>query len=202
MINLSAEIIANGATYEIRNLSSIEFSGQDRGDPSLPSWGIQSNSGSLEMYDADGTIITLKKQGILANSKINIYLNIGNRKEQIGVFYIVDADKKQQGLLTKLDYKDILDSWQNIPMKQYYNPYSDNTIYLKNILNIITESSGTTLKFSNAASQQRLEQILIQYPILYEGSLWSQMTKICEASSCYIYCDNEGTPTIYYSGDT
>ena len=80
MTRLSAEINIEGTIYEISdNLINIQFSGQDRSDLTLPSWGIKSNSGSLEMYDTDESIKKASEQGLLANSPVNIYLNVGDR---------------------------------------------------------------------------------------------------------------------------
>lgn len=202
MINLSAEIIANGVTYEIRNLSSIEFSGQDRSDTTLPSWGIQSNSGSLEFNDADGEILVLHKNGHIANAKTNIYLNAGTRNEKLGSFYISDVRKKTQGFQMILDFADTLETWQNITMQKYYYPYADKNIYAKDIIDTLCERSGVELKYSDEATQTRLSTLRVFIPLLESGSLWSQMTKICELCACYIYCDNEGVPNIHYSGGT
>jgi hypothetical protein len=202
MINLSAEIIANGVTYEIRNLSSIEFSGQDRSDTTLPSWGIQSNSGSLEFNDADGEILALHKNGYIVNSKIFIYLNIGNREKQIGSFSISDIKKQTPSFQTTLEFSDVLTSWQNITMPKYYYPYADKDIYAKDIIDTLCERSGVELKYSDEATRTRLSNLRVFIPLLESGSLWSQMTKICELGACYIYCDNEGVPNIHYSGGT
>lgn len=202
MVSLSAEIIANGTTYEIRNLSSIEFSGQDRSDPSLPSWGIQSNSGSLELYDADGSILKLHKDGMLANSFVKIYLNAKNRKKQIGGFYINDANTLgEQSAKIQLDFQDLLPLWQNKQMPRYYYPYKPNIAHLKFILDAICENAGIEIKMDQK-TQTYLENMYIERPNLESASLWSQFNAICEVSFCYIYCDENGIPNIHYSGGT
>lgn len=201
MINLSAEIIANGVTYEIRNLSSIEFSGQDRSDPSLPSWGIQSNSGSLEMYDNDGIIDDLNRKGVLAKAIVDIYLNFGNNSERIGRFYIDGVKKKGQNLLINLYFSDSIAGWQDKEMPEYYFPYTNISTTLLDILNALVEKSGIQLHFSGD-TESWLGSIYISVPKIEQGSLWSQLNKICEVSSCYIYCDKNGEPNIYYGGDT
>lgn len=207
MVRLSAEIKVGEQWYEIvDNLISISFSGQDRSDPSLPSWGIKSNSGSLEMYDTDGTIGELSREGHLANSEIRIYLNVSTRKEQIGGFYIINAVKDRQTDKTKIEFQDILMSWQQISAPKYYNFYKDSkeNITLANIIDFISEKSAISNVLDNTdnITLSRIESICILHPQIEQGTLWSQMTEICEASSCYIYCDKLGVPTIYYGGDT
>lgn len=201
MVSLSAEIIASGTTYKIRNLSSIEFSGQDRSDPSLPSWGIQSNSGSLELYDNDGIIDDLNRKGVLAKAIVDIYLNFGNNSEKIGRFYIDGVEKKGQNLLINLYFSDSIAGWQNIEMPEYYSPYINISTTLLDILNALVEKSGINLSFADD-TEDWLGSINISVPKIEQGSLWSQLSKICEVSSCYIYCEKNGTPIIYYGGDT
>ena len=203
MTRLSAEINIEGTIYEISDkLTNIQFSGQDRSDPSLPSWGIKSNSGYLEMYDTDGTIEKLSQQGSLANSAINICLKINDRKEETGEFYIVTANKNKQNLMIKMGFEDILTSWQNIEMPKYHYPYGDKKIYLLNIFNEIVSRSHIKIEFADTQTRARLANIYIPHPILQEGSLWAQMSKICEVSSCYIYCNNKGIPNIHYGRGT
>lgn len=201
MIKLSAEIYVGQNTYEIsNNLISVSFSGQDRSDPLLPSWGIKSNSGYLEMFDADGTIEKLSREGSLANSEIKIYLNVGERKEQVGSFYIINAEKDRQTDKTKIDFEDVLMSWNQIQMSGYYYNYYPRNIYLYDILSDVIKNSSTTLKYFNQQTEDRLKNILIPNPTLESGSLWALATKICEVGSCYIFCDNNGIPNIYYDG--
>lgn len=205
MVSLSAEIIASGTTYKIRNLSSIEFSGQDRSDPSLPSWGIQSNSGSLEMYDADGIIITLKKQGILENSKINIYLNVGNRKEQIGVFYVSDYESEKQSPKTTIKFKDGLELWTKKQLPYYVYPYTEDSygytpIFASTLLDELRSKTNINIQYADKNTEDYLSKLQVNRPMLSSGSFWNQVNKICELSSCYICCDNMGVATIYYNG--
>ena len=198
MTRLSAEINIEGTICEISdNLINIQFSGQDRSDPTLPSWGIKSNSGSLEMYDTDESIKKASEQGLLANSPVNIYLNVGDRKEQLGGFYVVGANQDKQTHKTTIEFQDALMSWQQKQMPKYYN---FDATKVANINNII--SSITSLNVSDGNTGSRILSLFINYPQIKEGSLWSQMGKICELGSFYIYCDEYGIPTIHYSGDT
>lgn len=183
-------------------LLSVDFSGQDRSDPYLPSWGIKSNSGTLDMIDTYGVIEDMQRIGVLKNSEISIYLNANSRKHQIGGFYVGNSEKDRRTLKANVKFQDVLLTWDKQQMPEYSYPYYPRTIYLKDILNTIVESSPITLKYAEQMTEERLSSLYIPYPILDEGSLWAQMTKICEVSSCYIYCDNEGIPTIHYGGDT
>lgn len=203
MIRLSAEIYADENIYEItENLIRVQFSGQDRGDPLLPSWGIKSNSGSLEMYDTDGTLEKLSREGTLQNSQIRINLGVGSRTTPIGVFYVSGAIKDRQTSKMKIEFQDILMSWNQKQMSGYYYNYYPRTIYISQILENISKKADITLKTADEETLVRVSNILMPNPTLSSGSLWAMMSKICEASSCYIYCNELGEPTIYYGGDT
>ena len=203
MAKISADIYVDENLYEIsNNLISIRYSGQDRSDTSLPSWGIKSNSGSLEMYDTDGTIERLSNQGLLANSEIKIYLNIDNRKEQIGGFYVVGASKDRQTTKTKIEFQDVLMSWNQKQLSGYYYLYYPRTVYAKDILDAIMQKAGQTLRYADIQTQLHLGNILIPIPTLSSGSLWALANKVCEVSACYIFCDSDRIPTIHYGGGT
>lgn len=202
MSRLSVEIITVENTYEfLGDIKSLSFSGQDRSDSATPSWGIKSNSGTLEMYDNKGIIDELRSKGILANSEIKIYLNVANRKEQIGGFYVSNAYRDSQTLKTKIEFQDVLMSWQQKQMPMYFYPYSyPNTKWtLYNILETLVDESNVTIIYANDETKNILKNISIPVPKISGGTLWSQIVEICEVSSCYVYCDTNGAPTIYYN---
>lgn len=201
MIKLSAEIISNGVAYEIKNLLDISFNGQDRSDAAKPCWGIKSNSGRVEFRDDKNLINELKYNGNLSTSRINIELTVYDRKVSLGDFKVTNAYKNPQGDLTILEFEDYLITWQNVQMKRYYCPY-DQDVSIKDIIDAIISRADEYIEYANFTTENRLKNYYIAFPLIEEGSLWSQMKKICEVSSCYIYCDHRGVPNIYYGGDT
>lgn len=204
MVFLSATItLSNQNKLEIsQNLSNIEFTSRDRRDAQLPSWGIMSNSGTLEARDDNGVLKQYAKDGLLENATIDIYLNVNSRKEHKGKFVITSAEKNRLNGFVKLEFEDILKLWQTKEMPQYYYPIFPRNIYVKDILESIAEEANITINYADSATEQRLRVLSIVYPKIEEGSLWAQMTKICEVGSCYIYSDDNGVPNIYYGGGT
>jgi hypothetical protein len=150
---------------EIKNseLISVDFSGQDRSDTNLPSWGIKSNSGNLEMFDTYGIIENMRKIGALTNSAINIYLNAGSRQEQIGGFYISNMEKNRQTLKTKINFQDILLSWENIEVRSYLLNEFLEGISSYDFINKILEENDITLVYSRDGEQY------IPYPYIEGG---------------------------------
>lgn len=204
MVFLSATItLSNQNKLEIsQNLSNIEFTSRDRRDAQLPSWGIMSNSGTLEARDDNGVLKQYAKDGLLENATIDIYLNVNSRKEHKGKFVITGAEENRQTALVELEFEDVLKSWQSVQMPVYYYPYYPRQIYANDILQYIAESSGFIVNYADEQTENRLKKLYVEFPTLEEGSLWAQMTKICEVGSCYIYSDDNGVPNIYYGGGT
>ena len=203
MIRLSATINIEGNNHEIdRNLINIRFSGQDRSDSSLPSWGIKSNSGSLEMYDIDESITKAYEKGLLEKSLIDIYLNVGERKEQIGRFNVVGANRNKQTLKTTIEFQDTLVSWQDKKMPQYCEFSASVSPTIQSILSKLLTIANISVLYSNDKTAERARSLYINHAILEAGSFWAQMEKICEVGAFYIYCDEMGNARIHYSGDT
>lgn len=208
MITISAIIISQGNIYEIGDrLLKIEFSGQDRSDILKPSWGIMSNSGFLEMYDSNGIMRELHKNGLLIDSKIRIRIALKKNK-QIGEFYVSSFTNDSKTLITKIGFRDILYEWSKKAMPKYLNRSfiingSSQTFYsAKEIIDSIIKMADVSLRYQDEATKSYLQNINIPFASLSEGSLWNQMSKICEFSGCYIFCDKGGVPNIKYCGGT
>lgn len=195
-------VVSLGKTYTIsNNLLSIQFSGQDRSDPYLPSWGIKSNSGVLEMYDTKGEVQHLISEGLIWDPLIEIHFENDYRQERLGGFYIIDASHDKRTQKVKIMFQDELVSWQQKPMPKYTNSYAQE-IFLGDVLDSITSSAGVSLHYETSAKNFLKTRYKVNFPYIEAGSLWAQVDTICKASSCYVYCDESGTPTIHYGGGT
>ena len=176
------------------NLTSINFSGQDRSDTNLPSWGIKSNSGKIEFKNNSGELFkTLKSNSTIYNCNINIYINTKNSNQQIGSFYIESCENSNDFSRCSLQFKDILPNWmeEKLPIK-----------YAKSQELAYTLASNLGLKFADSKTLEYLLSIPFVFAYYEEGSKWNVATKLCEATGCYIYCNKKGEPTIKYDGAT
>jgi hypothetical protein len=46
-----------------------------------------------------------------------------------------------------------------------------------------------------------LNATVLMYPLLKEGTLWQQWTKLCEVAQLYIYIEKDGTINCIHKGD-
>lgn len=178
-----------------KEIISVNLGGQSKTDSSLPSWGIKSNSGDIELFDAYNVIENMSSKGFLENCCLNVYLDINNKKTQIGQFYISTANKSERKHQTRLEFQDVLISWQNIQMPEI--PFGQSTISAYNFLLSVMKKNRIVW---DANTESYLKKIVLSKPYLSAGSFWEMLNKICELSMSYIYCNREGTPIIKSNG--
>jgi hypothetical protein len=183
-------------SFNIKNLISLDFSGQDRSDPKLPCWGLKSNSGHFEFLDNYSFSHNIKS---IVKSPIKFYLNTEKGEEQIGEFYVSNVYKENETLKLNIEFKDILLLWEdrgniNIPS----NMFNSNISMLEVLEYVMNVASISVIYDEN--TKQHLSNLIVFHPFAETSSLWSIMNKICEASACYIYCDDKGQINIHYNG--
>ena len=181
-------IYTDSGSYTITNhIFKTEFSGQDRSDVSLPSWGIKSNSGNIEFSDTQKIYKSI-------NSKSTITFSIYSK--EIGTFYVTEVQFDEQTNRTKLSFQDVLKDWSNTETLGI-DVTQNTTAY--DVLTRIPKPSGTRINIADTATENHLKAINIPFSYLEDGSFWNLMTKFCELTMCYIYCNNLGTPQIKYN---
>lgn len=184
-------------SYEIQSgeLTNINFSGQDRSESSKPSWGIKSNSGSLEFRDNNGIIKAIKDVATAEDVTLDIYLKSNSKRSQIGSFIINKVNYTSSNKKSIIDFKDILESWDNINI--LFRPLQGKQTLYDFFAFILTKQ---LIKIADYTTERRFTNTYISYPYLEECSLWGAVTKFCEITACYVYCDEKGIPTIKYCG--
>ena len=192
-----------------RNLISISRSIFDRSDLKLPSWGIISNTGNIEFNDTDGEIRDYAEQLILQSGlKCEIKLNntlVDGASQTIGVFETDEWDYDNDNRVVSVSIKDDLEEWQDINVAEIpYNrkveskPFS----WLYEHLWAITNPNYhmQSLKELDEETYGVLTNTYIQYPMLENGNLWKQWTKLCQACQLHIYKNSDGVVVCRYNG--
>lgn len=197
---------------DYRNLISLNSSITYRGDNKLPSYGIISNTGNLEFNDLNGEIRDYAEQMLLTSDlKVVINLNntLANAYEQVGVFETRDWDYDNNNRSVSVSLKDDLEEWQDIQVDGFgYDPRNPNAVLInKSMSNLYdwlerkTPSKYNMLKFNELDGQTQiiLMNTLIEYPLLKNGTLWEQWTKLCQVCGLYIYKNNQGETVCSYT---
>jgi hypothetical protein len=197
---------------DIRNIISMSFSINERSDLNLPNYGIISNVGNIEFYDNDKTILLLAENLRLEKGlDCYIYLNFykdGDAEfgEIIAKYYTDQWSYDNENFSVSLSLKDDLEEWQDINVEKInYDPrvpQSQPMSYFYKYLYNITVSKGYSMVSYNELDQDTkyiLDNIFVQYPLLKNGTLWQQWTKLCQACQLHIYKDN-GVIQCKYSG--
>ena len=211
-------IIITGIYSEInieinrRNIIQTGIPIADRSDLKLPSFGIISNTGSIEFNDLDGEIKDYAEQLLLQSGlKCEIKLNntlVDSASQTIAVMETDEWDYDNDNRVVRVSLKDDLEEWQDInvaeisydPRKQESKPFK--WLY-KHLWAITTANKNyDMLSFDelDTETQEILGNTYIQYPLLKSGSLWVQWTKLCEVCQLHIYKDNNGIVVCRYNG--
>ena len=188
--------IMSGFDISSNKLISFSFTGQDRNDKNLPSFGIRTNDGKCDIIDKYEILKKANQQKVLKKAPIYFYLNNKSRKERIGSFIIDEIDFDERTNKTNIIFYDGLIDFQdkNVPFQLKFVGNKTSVLDIVYLL-----FSGRTIMFYGE-TYDYLSKIKNTYSYFGNGdfSLWSALTKICEATGCYIYADEMGDIVIKY----
>ena len=204
---------------DYKNLISINGSIFERGETKLPSYGIISNNGNLEFNDIDGEIRDYADL-LLLNSdlKVNVTLKntLANKEEQVGTFQTETWNYDNDNRSVSVSLKDDLEEWQDIQVKGFsYDPREPFKAIENGKMSKVykwlqqqdengndrTPKKYDMLSFEELDTETKtiLENTTIDYPLLEDGTLWEQWTKLCEVCGLYIYKRKDGKTVCSYT---
>jgi hypothetical protein len=210
---LSLSGLYTGISIDVdrRNIISISRSIHDRSDFKLPSFGIISNTASIEFNDSNGEILNYIEELILTSgSTVEILLNntLSNSSERIATMETDQWNYDNDNRVVSVSIKDDLEKWQDINVDPIdYDPRvvkSKSFMWLYRYLWGITTANGNynmlSIEELDSDTQAVLNNTYTQYPLLESGSLWRQWTKLCQVCQLHIYKNNNGVIVCRYNG--
>lgn len=201
-IDLSIDIDRN-------NLISLSHTITDRSNYDLPSYGIISNTGSIEFNDIDGEVLEYAEQQLLKGGlTVEISLNntVYKNGEHVGTYLTNKWTYDNNNRVVNVTIKNNLEEWQDINVPAIYydpeNPQPQNAEWFYRQLQKITPSKYNMLPFDDLDTETKnvLSNMIIQYPFLESGTLWNSYDKLCELCLLHIYVDNNGNTVTRYNG--
>lgn len=223
MITYNGKILLSDNTeYTINkyNLMSFDVQCYSRADFVMPSFGIISNYGNVEVYDKDGALLNYIKNKTLGNGNaVHIYLTNTlyttnpdildeepQKEEQITNMHISNIDYDAMTKIVSLSLTDRLEQMQEVQVEGL--PFDKRLDGYKSPLNIIYDHlqslsknwGFTEFKYLDDSTKKVLKDVIINYRYLENGSLWQQWEKLCVASQCHIYKNNSGKTIFKYNG--
>jgi hypothetical protein len=199
-------------TIEInkRNMLSLEGTVMERGDNSLPSWGIISNGGSLSFKDVYGEVANYAESNLLQDgATVEIYLNdtLSGNKENVGTYYSEDWDYDNDNHSASVSFKDDLEEWQEILTDEieydFENSEEKNLEWFYKKLHELTPQKYNMTAFEDLDLETKsvLTSTTIKYPYMEDGNLWSSWQKLCGAGLLHIYKEKGKTICRYNGGN-
>lgn len=195
-----------------RNLISLESKIFERADISRPSFGIYSNSGNLTFNDWTGEIRDYAEQNLLvSDAPVMLYINNTLVKSvepvKIAQFETETWDYNEDNRVVSVSLRDDLEEWQEITIEGFaYTPEKPRQMTGKDYYNYLYDK--TPVKYNMVSFEEldedtrgTLEIIVVNYPLLNDGTLWQSWTKLCTLSCSYIYKSPFGRTTfVHYWG--
>ena len=194
--------------FDRRSIISTDTKIADRNSFDEPSFGIFSNSGTLELRDLDGEIYDAVRDGIIVNgAEVSIVVYDTYTKKQSPVAYMIisSCDYDTDNRTLSISLTDRLESLSEYNYRVTVNP--KNLIeYKKTFFDIATELLDLAVGYTKSKgyiidliTKLRLKSKSVYY-YLEEGSVWQQLTKLCVACQLHIYTSEEGYIVCKYNG--
>ena len=185
-----------------KNLLFAEFGALDRGSlTNVAEWGIYVNRGSFSFIDDTGffdnqTTNTIGFLGYIAK----FYLVDKIAQTLIGTFVVKSAKIKEETREVTIECVSKLENLQRKNAKTLYPDIYEvyNTRTLLNLIreNYIENNPEDPFNITTEGDIERLEKSIVYSPYFGEESLWSRINKVCEASMCRVFDNEQGNPVI------
>lgn len=186
--------------YEINHFISLDLENQDRSDTEFPSWQVKSNSGRAKFVDKYKIVEQIIKfQDHNKTTVMDLYLNYLTTSKKIASYYTDSQETDRKTLECNLELKDEVYYWQNKKSKTYYLHDFITVMNTFELLTLVCEDNQIDI-VCDKSTENHLKNIRVKFPKLDGGSVWSQITKICELTACYVSCNSDGKPEIRYDG--
>ncbi len=191
----------------VLQMISINFKRMMRGDQTMPSWGIISNSGNIEFNDLNQHIQEyIKKEMIKQNLKCRINLNntLTMSSKQLATMYTDKWEYDNDSRVVNVSIKDDLEEWQEILVDEIsYDPDSQRAKSFAELYIILKEATPSKFNMLNIDdldpdTQYILANTYCKYPLLNAGTLWSSWEKLCQACQLYIYKNSRNETVCSY----
>lgn len=176
-------------TIDSNSLLSCKFPHPSRSNYEKPSWGIVANNGgSVEFVDKQNVFLDYINAGVLYQTcpAIAKLINTNNGKEE--TIWDGNTTKWDYNPVSKkvsVELSDKLDVWQSLEFGGYQLTTSKTAYQLYQYLYSITPNNSNIVLDSSAQTQ--LQNIVVPYPYIEAGTLWSAWRKLCELAQLYIY---------------
>lgn len=201
---------SNGTTYNLsqHNLSLMEITIMDRKDITLPSWGIVSNGGKLEIIDYTSEIKELlQTRELNKTTLVNIYLHntIQGKKWVVGNMYAYGWNYDEERKIASASLTDGLEKMQDVlitPLSK--DPTNSEYTSAESIYNYLKDDSVKkgfeVLSFDELddTTKNHLTNYKIYYAYIESQSLWSAWRTFCEALQLYMFKNRQGKITCVY----
>ena len=206
MITLTAKTTLDDGTpivIDKKNVISIDFGIVDRGEISLPTWGIMSNSGRIDFVDVDGKIKNYAYQRrVYAGLPVEIYLtdNLYGTKKTFSNFVTGDWQYDSNNRQVSVSITDELEEMQNVPIAPKIYRQTTTEATGRAIYDYLYKATPTKFKFKTfneleSTTRTVLNNFTVPIFILNDKNVWASWVALCQFVHAHIFKNSEGETT-------
>lgn len=179
------------------NNKSISCPRQDRSDFELPSYGLISSKGELNIVDYSGEIRKYISSGVVDSNTIvdiSIINTLTLKKEYLNSFYAERWEYDDDNFTAKTSLHDALIRWQNIDFLGM--PLQSRSTGL-DIYNYLKSKTPSEFEFEDLDNEtlNAMSSTIFNKPYIQKGSLWSAYNKLCQVCALHIFIDKNKVVT-------
>lgn len=179
--------------FEDEQIINYDFGSQSQSNSDTIEFTVLSRYGSIELDNSDKLFNNLNDLDLLdTDIDAKVYLN--NKK--FGTYILRNGNLRYGGTSVEFELNDeLLDIDQLVWNKAYY---MEENVSAKTFLNFIFNFIGKTYNTYDTITDNVLNNTIFANTIIEEDNIKAVLVKICEATQCSIFKNNEGKIVIKY----
>lgn len=191
-----------------RNILSMKATTFDRGNISTPSFGVRSNSSSIEFRDLDGEIADYAAMNALTKDlRVEMFIKdtLSKKEQKVATAYTEDWNYDFNNRTVSVSATDGLEDWQSInvePLGMNFRNTKEMVVVYEHLREIANQKSRTKVASFDELDQKTkdaLQSVKIVYPVIEQCSLWAAFSKLCVACMLHLYVRADGIAQPYYT---
>lgn len=193
-----------------RNILSMKTTTFDRENISMPSFGVRSNSSSIEFRDLDGEIADYAAMNALTKDlRVEMFIKdtLSKKEQKVATAYTEDWNYDSNNRTVSVSTTDGLEDWQSINVSRIDIDIRENNQtdmvwlyeHLREIANAKSRVKVASVDELDAKTVDALRNVKIEYPVLDECSLWSAFSKLCLACFLHLHVGADGVAKPFYT---
>lgn len=172
-------------------LKSVESLSQSTGQPKDIFYGVVPSTGNVEIIDIKGDIETMVRNGLIANSNVDVVLSANGKQVQTHISSDNEYRTTTGSKVLTMQLDNSLSNWNNI---NYVGYRLSNQMSLYNIVLEVLSTLYAILDIEEMIEdvKEYLQSIIVDHPYIQGGTLRDAIDKICTIAQLNVFQNDDG----------